>query len=118
MCGSLVKLLAAGGVITEAKKLSIVVLSTPSAAPVVLSKERRRPLMATMNCVGPTAPIVSGGYAPVSARVAPVKLMAVVCGPSGWAAIGCRARPAGHWAAFTAAEFCARWVRSGRRTGH
>lgn len=64
-----------GGVITEAKNVSMVVSITPSATPVALSKVRRRPLTATTNWLGPTVPIVSGGKAPVSARVAPVKVV-------------------------------------------
>src|SRR5439155_22787189 len=68
-----------GGVITELKKLSVVVLSTPSAAPVLLLKVRTLPLMTTRNCVGPTAPIESGGKPLASARVAAVKLKPTVC---------------------------------------
>src|SRR3954451_18704466 len=68
------------GVITDAKKTSGSALITPSVAPVVLLKVRRRPLTKTTNCVGPTAPIESGGNAPVSASVAPVKLVPTVCG--------------------------------------
>ena len=37
--------------------------TAPSATPVDLLNERTRPLTATMNCDGPTAPIVSGGIA-------------------------------------------------------
>src|SRR5437867_10499096 len=68
-----------GGVITELKKLSVVVLRTPSAAPVLLSNVRTRPLMTTRNCVGPTAPIGSGGKPLASASVAAVKLNPTVC---------------------------------------
>src|SRR5688572_14748336 len=57
---------ASGGVMTEAKNTSGSALITPSATPVVLLKVRIRPLMNTKNCVGPTAPSVSGGKAPVS----------------------------------------------------
>src|SRR5439155_20697757 len=71
-----------GGVITELKKLSVVVLSTPSAAPVLLLKVRTLPLMTTRNCVGPTAPIESGGKPLASARVAAVKLKPTVCDSS------------------------------------
>src|SRR5512135_3187777 len=75
MRGSDVKLLPTGGVITLAKNTSVLRFSTPSAAPVDFTKLRMRPLTATMNCVGPTAPIESGGKAFVSASVAPVKLI-------------------------------------------
>src|SRR5215210_4129225 len=68
------------GVMTDAKKTSGSALITPSAAPVVLLKVLRRPLTKTTNCVGPTAPIVSGGNAPVSASVAPRKVVLVGCG--------------------------------------
>src|ERR1051325_3484406 len=81
MRGSLVKLFDIGGVITDWKKISVSTLSTPSAMPVLLSKLRIRLLMATMNCVGPAAPMVSGGKA-LSARVAAVSLTPVVCGLS------------------------------------
>src|SRR5438445_5758901 len=47
-------------VVTELKKASSVVLSTPSFTP-VLEKVRTRPLTATRNCDGPTAPSESGG---------------------------------------------------------
>ena len=65
------------GVITEAKNTSGSALSTPSATP-ALVKERMRPLTKTMNCVGPAVPIESGGKAPVSVSVAPLKERAVV----------------------------------------
>src|SRR6266536_834546 len=71
-----------GGVITELKKLSVVVLRTPSALPVLLLNVRTLPLMTTRNCVGPAAPIESGGNPLVSARVAAVKLSPTV-GESG-----------------------------------
>src|SRR5438874_1755856 len=80
--GSLVKF-GETGVITEAKKLSIVVSRTPSATPLALLNVRSRPLTATTNWLGPTAPIESGGKAPVSASVAPVQLV-----DGGWATAG------------------------------
>src|SRR5439155_23982079 len=80
--GSLVKF-GETGVITEAKKLSIVVSRTPSATPVALLKVLIRPLTATTNWLGPTAPIESGGKAPVSASVAPVKLVDGICAAAG-----------------------------------
>ena len=83
MCGSLVKLLAAGGVITELKNVSMDAFNTPSGRPVFLSSVRRRPFTATMNCAGPIAPIESGGKALVSASVAPVKASGVPLVPNG-----------------------------------
>src|SRR5690349_17895927 len=83
MRGSLVKLFVVGGVITEAKNGSVSVLRTPSATPVTLLKDRIRPFTATMNWLGPAAPMESGGNERVSARVAPRKLMSVVCGVLG-----------------------------------
>src|SRR5439155_8301074 len=71
------------GVFTEEKNTSVSRFSTPSATPVDLLKERMRPLTATMYCVGPTSPMLSGGKAPVSASVAPVKLVPRVCGEEG-----------------------------------
>src|SRR5439155_24564768 len=68
-----------GGVITELKKLSVPVLRTPSALPVLLLNVRTRPLITTRNCVGPTAPIESGGKPLASSRVAAVKLKPTVC---------------------------------------
>src|SRR5438552_9093550 len=68
-----------GGVITELKKLSVVVLRTPSAPPVLLLNVRTLPLMTTRNWVGPTAPIESGGNPLASASVAAVKLNPTVC---------------------------------------
>src|SRR2546421_172124 len=69
---------------TDAKNTSVSALITPSATPVVLLKVRTRPLTWTTNCVGPAAPIVSGGNAPVSLSVAPVKFgVETVCGASG-----------------------------------
>src|SRR5947208_15240537 len=78
MRGSVVKF-GVTGLITEAKKLSVVVLRTPSARPVALLKVLIRPFTATTNCVGPIAPIESGGNAPVSATVAPVNFVDGVC---------------------------------------
>src|SRR5438132_5439943 len=107
MRGSEVKLLLAGGVITELKNKSVSVSRTPSATPVDLLKVRIRPLTATMNCVGPTAPMVSGGKAAVSVRTAPVKVVPIVCG----------ARGAGFWGslanAVAAAGDCASLVDRG-----
>src|SRR5512137_1448522 len=60
-------------VITELKNESVVVLMALSATPVALLNERSRPLRAMMNCVGPTAPIVSGGQPEQSKYVAAVK---------------------------------------------
>ena len=48
MCGSLVKLLFVGGVITELKNVSMLALSAPSATPVALLKVRMRPFTATV----------------------------------------------------------------------
>src|SRR5512143_2330806 len=56
MCGSLVPLER-----TVAKKLSVVAFRKPSATPVALLYDRIRPLTTAMNCVGPAAPIESGG---------------------------------------------------------
>ncbi len=79
MRGSLVMSL-----LTELKNTSGSTLSAPSASPVVFLKLRKRPFTVTMNCVGPTAPIVSGGTNPgVSEIVAPVKLVPTVCGVDG-----------------------------------
>ena len=75
MCGSLVKLPVIAppiGVMTDEKNALMLRFNAPSATPVALLNERRRPFTATMNCDGPTAPIVSGGTASVSADVAPV----------------------------------------------
>ncbi len=81
--GSLVKLFDAGGVMTVLKKTSVSTFITPSATPVLLLKVRIRPFTQTMNCEGPAAPMLSGGKERVSVRVAPTKLVAVVCGLSG-----------------------------------
>ena len=79
MRGSLVMSL-----LTELKNTSGSTLSAPSASPVVFLKLRKRPFTVTMYCVGPTAPIVSGGTNPaVSEIVAPVKLVPTVCGVDG-----------------------------------
>src|SRR5439155_630983 len=90
--GSLVKF-GETGVITEAKKLSIVVSRTPSATPLALLNVRSRPLTATTNWLGPTAPIESGGKAPVSASVAPVKLVEGVWATAGAGAVRAAASP-------------------------
>src|SRR5258706_16137709 len=65
--------------LTDSKKALVVALSAPRA-PVVLSKTLMRLLTPTRNWVGPTAPIVSGGKAPDSPNVDPVKLRPVVWG--------------------------------------
>src|SRR5947209_20407424 len=86
MRGSLVKFRATdalSGVITELKNTSGSTFSTPSATPVDLLNERKRPLIATMYWLGPMVPIESGGNAPpVSESVAPVKLVLIACGES------------------------------------
>src|SRR5947209_4936720 len=81
--GSLVKLTGAF-VITDEKKMSGSALITPSAAPVVLLNVRSLPLTKIKNCDGPTAPIESGGKAPVC--VGPVTPSKVT--PTVWAAYG------------------------------
>src|SRR5689334_14112834 len=56
ICGSLVVLVATvppTGVATDEKKTSVSTLSTPSAAPVALVKDRSRPFTIMMNCDGP-----------------------------------------------------------------
>src|SRR4051812_10861598 len=68
---------------TESKKVSVAASRTPSAAPDDLRKVRMRPFRATRICVGPAAPIVSGGKAFVSAEVAARKLTPRVCGADG-----------------------------------
>src|SRR5207302_5644841 len=84
MCGSLLKLFAAGAVSTELKKTSLLALMPPSAAPVFLLKLRIRPLSATMNWLGPAAPMESGGKEfSVSASVAPRKFRVRSCGDLG-----------------------------------
>ena len=66
-------------VITEAKNASGLTFNTPSATPVVLLKDLSRPLISIMYCVGPTAPILSGGNAPVSVGpVTPLKERPIV----------------------------------------
>src|SRR5437660_7913971 len=53
---------------------------TPSRAPFVLLNVLSRPLTKTKNCVGPTAPIESGGKALVSlGPVSASKLVPTVC---------------------------------------
>src|SRR5258708_4776143 len=84
MRGSLVKLLVKPGFMTGSKKTSLLAFMPPSATPVVLLKLRMRPFSATMNWLGPAAPMVSGGKEfSVSARVAPVKFRPTVCGVLG-----------------------------------
>src|SRR5215208_2648942 len=68
---------------TDAKKTSGSASTAPSAVPLLLLKLRKRLFTVTMNCVGPTAPILSGGTAAPSARVAPVKLVLGTCGAFG-----------------------------------
>src|ERR1051326_2918049 len=73
-----------GGVITELKNTSVLASMPPSFTPVFLLKLRIRPFSATINWLGPTAPIESGGKEnSVSARVAPRKLKARPCGALG-----------------------------------
>src|SRR2546430_12307528 len=90
--GSVVKF-GETGVITEAKKLSIAVSRALSATPLALLNVRSRPLTATTNWLGPTAPIESGGKAPVSASVAPVKLLEGVWATAGAGAVRAAPRP-------------------------
>ena len=59
---------------------------TRSATPVVLLNEMMRPLTAQMYCVGPTAPLLSGGNEPVEfvpESVAAVKFVPIDCGEKG-----------------------------------
>src|SRR5438093_534592 len=67
------------GVSWLAKKMSVVTSRIPSGVPASLSNERMRPLTATMNCDGPTAPIESGGMNPESLVLAPRKLVDALC---------------------------------------
>src|SRR5437868_464651 len=104
------------GVITDAKNTSGLAFKTPSAAPVVLLKERIRPFTKTMYCVGPTVPILSGGNAPVSFNVAPVKVVLSVCGVD----VGVCELPfavetfaSGKLATAFASGFCGRFLRLG-----
>lgn len=69
------------------KKLSVVVSSAPSTAPVLLLNVRIRPLTPTRNWVGPAAPIESGGMSPESLKVAPRKFVVTL-----WGARGCSIR--------------------------
>src|SRR5438445_13347329 len=115
MRGSLVKLFVAGGVSTEWKKTSVFASMPPSFTPVLLLKLRMRPLIATMNWLGPAAPMESGGkeYS-VSASVAPRKLMDATCGVIG---AGCEPKPAGgHWMTLGESGLEGRFWKSGRRT--
>ena len=71
--------------ITAAKKVSISVFNTPSATPVLLLKVTSLPFTATINCVGPTDPILSEGNDNVGFvpdNVAAVKDNGTVCGLS------------------------------------
>jgi len=88
MRGSVVKF--EPGVRTELKNESVPTLMALSATPVALLNERTRPLRAIMNCVGPTAPIVSGGQPEQSLNVAAVKFTVglTVCCPYGVTAAG------------------------------
>ena len=90
ICGSLVILTVIPppkGVMTDWKKTSGSALTTPSATPVALLKVRSRPFIKIKNCDGPTAPIESGGNAPVSVGpVTPSNFNPTVwekCGPEG-----------------------------------
>src|SRR5438309_9538798 len=68
---------------TDAKNTSLSALMTPSAVPALVNV-LNRPLIVTKNCVGPAAPIVSGGNVPgASARVGPRNLV-----PGGWGVWG------------------------------
>src|ERR1051326_2620532 len=117
MRGSLVKVPLVED-FTDAKKTSESRLSAPSVVPLVLLNDRNRPLTATIYCVGPTAPMLSGGNAPVSFNVAPVKLVLVVCGVNGPLTVGVgspiRDPGEGSPACDTnaACGFCGRWERS------
>ena len=104
------------GVMTEAKNASIGKFSAPSATPVVLLKDLMRPLTATTNCDGPTVPMVSGGNEPVSASVAPVKLVETVCD------FGCEAADEREFAeganfGLPSVPACGMPSRSGRNSG-
>ena len=91
-------------------------LITPSAVPVVLLNVRRRPLTKSKNCVGPTAPIESGGKAPVSVSVAAVNSMLTLCAKSarGPGALSLTfASRTGVLATATALGSCGRFRRSG-----
>src|SRR5438477_810259 len=112
--GSLVKF-GETGVITEAKKLSVVVSRTPSATPLALVNVRSRPLTATTNWLGPTAPIESGGKAPVSASVAPVKVVEGVWATAGAGAVRAAASPVR--SSSEAAGCCGRPRIAGTRPG-
>src|SRR6266576_680742 len=116
MCGSLLKLFAAGGVSTELKKTSLLTLIPPSAKPVLLLKLRIRPLSATMNWLRPIAPMESGGKEfSVSASVAPRKFRDRTCG-----ALGAGEEPGLETGKIgTSGEFGleGRFWKSGRRTG-
>src|SRR5436190_19864792 len=82
MCGSLVKF-PAPGVITDDQNASVSASRIPSATPVALEYDLTRPLTIAMNCVGPTSPWVSGGYAGASSRLGPSKLSGDSSDPAG-----------------------------------
>src|SRR4030095_8959991 len=62
---------------TELKKLSVVVLITPSTVPVDFVNDLILPFAMATYCVGPTAPILSAGINPASDTVIPVKIMSI-----------------------------------------
>src|SRR5206468_9722870 len=65
---------------TEAKKLSVVVLRDPITPD--LLNTRILPLATAITCVGPTAPIESGGMYPESLSCMARKFAPIVCGLS------------------------------------
>src|ERR1700682_1410537 len=69
--------------VTELKKMSVVVFSTPSALPVALSKDLIRPFTTTTYWLGPTVPMESGGMKPESDDWAPRNLVLAACGARG-----------------------------------
>src|ERR1051326_1049740 len=72
------------GVINEPKKKSGLKSITPSANPVALLKLLIRPLMKIIKCDGPTAPIESGGNAPVwDGPLTPSNVSPTVCANDG-----------------------------------
>src|SRR6266849_8865057 len=77
MCGSLVPELFR----TESKKVSVVIFTGP--APPFLVKAFKRPLTMMRICVGPIAPMLSGGMSVDSDSCTPRKLLPGVCGSSG-----------------------------------
>ena len=96
----------------DAKNVSKSASSAPSAMPVALAIVRMRPLTPTRYCVGPMSPIVSGGSAPVSARVATSAVGAAAV----WATPGAlpRSSSAGRSGSGSASGFCRRLERLGR----